>query len=197
MKSNENFELEEMRRQMAVLKQKLQQQEILNERMTSRAKEALQKDIKNMEKRDRREIILLLLFTPLFYYVFVCQEGFSVAFGIFFSLFCLIGAIFTFRYKINVNDYSWDDDLVEAQQKVSLAKKRYTQSNSISYILTFVLIAWILWETYQQSASVRTVVILAVVYVAIMPFTIMKVMKRYRRYQKMLDQIAELTKMDE
>lgn len=197
MNNNENFELEELRQQMAVLKQKLHQQEILNERMTSRAKEALQKDIKNMEKRNRREIILLLLLIPLFYYVFVCRDGFSVAFGIYFSLFCLIGAFFTFRYRINVNDYSWDDDLVEVQQKVSLAKKRYTQSNIISYILTFVLIAWILWEIYQKSASLHTVIIFAIGFVTIMPFTIMQVMKRYRRYQKMLDQIAELTRIDE
>ena len=38
--TNDNFELEEMRQQMAILKQKLHQQEILNDRMTSKAKEA-------------------------------------------------------------------------------------------------------------------------------------------------------------
>ena len=189
---NENFEMEEMRQQMAILKQKLHQQEILNDRMTSKAKTALGKDMSTMDKRDIRGGIILLLAAPLLYYSLVCQSGFSMALGIYTSLLCLIGSGFAFWYKINANNQLLEEDLVEAQRRVSLAKKRYMLSLVVGYILGIAFIIWLFWEIYQK-APTQNVIIFAITFAIVMPFGVKRVMMRYRSYRKMLDQIADLT----
>ena len=50
MNNNESFELEEMRQQMALLKKKLEQQEIINERMASKAKASLEKKVEKLNQ---------------------------------------------------------------------------------------------------------------------------------------------------
>ena len=84
---NENFELEEMRQQMAILKQKLHQQEILNDRMTSKAKEALEKKVGQLTRGFRSNWVTALLSVPMFYFFFVYRLGFSIPFWIFSSLY--------------------------------------------------------------------------------------------------------------
>ena len=69
--TNDNFELEEMRQQMAILKQKLHQQEILNDRMTSKAKEALEKKVGQLTRGFRSNWVTASLSVPVFYFFFV------------------------------------------------------------------------------------------------------------------------------
>ena len=191
--TNDNFELEEMRQQMAILKQKLHQQEILNDRMTSKAKEALEKDMDTMGKKNRRAYIFLLLALPLINYSWMKQYAFSTAFHIFFSVYVLVTVAFQFWNKMDVHNHMLTENLLEAQRKVSLTKKHHAQWIIFDYLLCFVFIAWMLWEVYQKGNNHFLFIILIVFFSIGVPHSIWGNIQTQRRYQKMLDQIADLT----
>ena len=196
MNNNESFELEEMRQQMAVLKKKLEQQEIINERMASKAKASLEKDMNAMGRKNMKRCIAALLGGCLFFYSCVCRSDYSVFFGISMSLYCLF--IFAFMYwnKIDVHNHLLAENLMEAQRKVSLAKKRYTQWLKYDWSLGLFFIAWFIWEVYQKSQSENNhtfPILLIIGFLILLPFSIRGIIRTRRHYQKILDQIDELT----
>ena len=100
MNNNESFELEEMRQQMALLKKKLEKQEIINERMASKAKASLEKKVGLLNQGFKGGWILARLMIPLGYYEVVGKLGFSLAFFIlFFTLSSKL--FFIFFYLLN------------------------------------------------------------------------------------------------
>ncbi len=191
MNNNESFELEEMRQQMAVLKKKLEQQEIINERMASKAKASLEKDMNAMGRKNMKNYIGLPLVAPFFYYILVCRVGYSSAFGLFGTLCILFSSAFAYWNKISVHNHLLAENLMEAQRKVSLAKKRYTRWLKYEWFLGLISMAWIVWETYQK--SLHAFIIMIVTYIVMLPFTIRGVIRTNRDYQKILNQIEELT----
>lgn len=196
MNNNESFELEEMRQQMAVLKKKLEQQEIINERMASKAKASLEKDMNAMGRKNMKSYIGLLLVAPFFYYFLVCRCGYSSAFGLFGTLCILFSSAFAYWNKISVHNHLLAENLMEAQRKVSLAKKRYTRWLKYEWFLGLISMAWIVWETYQKSLAENNhalLIIMIVTYIVILPFSIRGVIRTNRDYQKILNQIEELT----
>ena len=196
MNNNESFELEEMRQQMAVLKKKLEQQEIINERMASKAKASLEKDMNAMGRKNMKSYIGLLLVAPFFYYFLVCRGGYSSAFGLFGTLCILFSSAFAYWNKISVHNHLLAENLMEAQRKVSLAKKRYTRWLKYEWFLGLISMAWIVWETYQKSLAENNhalLIIMIVTYIVILPFSIRSVIRTGRDYQKILNQIEELT----
>ena len=85
--NNENFELENMREQMATLKKKLDQQEIVNDRFIRHSMEKTAGDIK---RTYIWLIILSVAMIPYSYWVFVILCHFSIAFWIATSIFMLV-----------------------------------------------------------------------------------------------------------
>jgi len=75
---NENFELENMRQQLETLKKKLDQQEIVNERMIRQSMKKSAGDIKRMYTI---AIIAGLLMIPYSYFVFVKYRIFPSSSG--------------------------------------------------------------------------------------------------------------------
>ena len=61
---NENYELENMRQQMALLKQKLEQQEIVND---SLIRQSVKKNASYVNRNYRLLFILDIIFIPLLY----------------------------------------------------------------------------------------------------------------------------------
>ena len=72
---NENFELEEMRQQMTTLKNKLDQQEIVNDRLI---RHSMKKTAGNINRRYYMIMVLCLLMIPYSYWAFFLS-GFSPA----------------------------------------------------------------------------------------------------------------------
>ena len=71
-----------MREQLAVLKKKLEKQEIVNDRLLSKTKESLEKDMTTVRRQYRIGRISNFFAVPLIYYIVVYQLGLSVPFGI-------------------------------------------------------------------------------------------------------------------
>ncbi len=191
--TNDNFELEEMRQQMAILKQKLEQQEIINERMTSKAREALEKDMDAMGKKNRRAYIILLFALPLIFYSLMKQYAFSTAFHISFMVYVVVAVAFMYWNKMDVHNHMLTANLIEAQRKVLLAKKHHSQWIIFDYLLFFVFLTWMLWEVYQKGNNHFLFIILIIFFSIGVPLSIWGNIQTQRRYQKMLDQIADLT----
>ena len=98
--------------------------------------------------------------------------------------------------KIDVHNHLLAENLMEAQRKVSLAKKRYTQWLKYDWSLGLFFIAWFIWEVYQKSQSENNhtfPILLIIGFLILLPFSIRGIIRTRRHYQKILDQIDELT----
>ena len=99
-----NTELEEMRQQMAVLKKKLEQQEIVNERLISKTKESLEKDMATVRRKYKMGYVVSILMVPFFYYIVVYRFGLSVALGIFTAIWAFVTFIHYYWRKGHLYD---------------------------------------------------------------------------------------------
>ena len=169
MNNNESFELEEMRQQMALLKKKLEQQEIINERMASKTRESIEKNMRRYYMAYKWSWIMVLLMLPLCYWALVSRLGFSIPFFIFgYLLMVPISTYFSFRGDARFGDKNLlGGNLVEAQKILIMAKKLHGQWFKYGLLVICALCGFgmFLWGYF----------------------------KRQRHYQKILDQIDELT----
>ena len=194
-----NTELEEMREQLATLKKKLEKQEIISERLISKTKESLEKDLKSLGWKYKRQCIACLLTIPLCYYIFVHQCGFSVAFGICTGIISFISFAFIIWNRRKLYDHLLTDNLVEAQQRVSIAKKRHIWWVKNDYAMLIVWTVWYALEIYQKCTTENLSDLTIPMYIGgavgliiSIPFGIWNVIKTQRHYQKILDQIEDL-----
>ena len=188
-----------MREQMATLKKKLEKQEIISERLISKTKESLQKDLNSLGWKYKRQYIACLLMIPLSFDLFVHRGGFSMAFGIYSAIYFFITFAFILWNKNKLYDHLLTENLVEAQQRVSIAKKRYGDWVKYDYALLIVWSAWFVWEIYQKCTTEDVSQLPLPLYVGGIvgltigiPHGIWNVIKTQRRYQKILDQIEDL-----
>ncbi|MBR4645180.1 MAG: hypothetical protein IKO73_08520 [Bacteroidaceae bacterium] len=196
--TNDNFELEEMRQQMAILKEKLHQQEILNDRMTSKAKEALEKKVEQLTRGYKSNWVMALLSVPIFYFFFVHHLGFSIPFGIFSCLYMPLRLLYFHRDRNKLLQKNlFDGNLVEVQKNLILAKNHFTQGFRYDLILNIVFPIWLVWEIYQkwcifgpQPSHFGMIVIGLPLGIALF---LWGYYRRKRQYQEALDQIADLT----
>lgn len=195
MNNNESFELEEMRQQMTLLKKKLEQQEIINERMASKAKASLEKKVEKLNQGFKGSWILAILMIPLGYYEIVGKLGFSVAFFIFSCLYIPLRLLYIHRDRSKLRDKSlFEGSLVEAQKTVALAKNHFCHGFKYDLILNVVYLVWFVWEVYQNSimkaprAGLFIVAILLGFCLFLWGFFF-----RRRQFKDVLNQIDELT----
>ena len=90
---NENFDFESMRQQMTTLKNKLNQQEIINDHFLRRS---MRNEVNNINRRYNIIMALSVLMVPYGYWCFVVLCHLSISFWIATSIFMLIcgGATF-------------------------------------------------------------------------------------------------------
>ena len=95
--TNENFELENMRQQLNTLKKKLDQQEIVNDRLI---RHSMEKTANKINRRYYFIMAVCVLMIPYSYWAFVKLSGFSIPFWIFtciVMLVCLGGTYYNSR----------------------------------------------------------------------------------------------------
>ena len=191
--NNENFELEDMREQMSTLKKKLNQQEIVNDRLVRRS---MKNEVSTITRRYTIVMILSVLTVPYFYWVFVKLSGFSMAFWIGSSIFMLIcgGATFYNTRKINDPDMM-SHSLVEARKKVASAKKFDVDWLKFGIPAVIIWFGWFMYEVYLQDSDLVNALFwggcVGGVIGAIVGFKIH--FKTQRQYQDIIDQIEDLT----
>ena len=144
---NENFNLEEMRQQMTTLKNKLNQQEIVNDRLIRRS---MRNEVNSITRRYNIVMAIGILMVPYGYWCFVKLVGLSIFFWIVTSIFMLICAGATFYNSRKISDPGlMSHSLVEARKKVASAKK--FESNWLLFGIPAVILwmGWFFYEIYQ------------------------------------------------
>ena len=194
MNNNENFDLENMRQQMTTLKNKLNQQEIVNDRLIRRS---MRNEVNTIARRYYIIMAVGLLMVPYGYWCFVKLGGLSLTFWIVTSIFMLVCAGATYYTLRKINDPNlMNRNLVEARKKVASAKK--FEANWLFFgIPTVVLwLSWFLYETYQLHGGAFSSGIfwggcIGGIIGAICGLSIN--FRTQRQYQDIIDQIEDLT----
>ena len=144
---NENFDLENMRQQMTTLKNKLNQQEILNDRLIRRS---MRNEVNTIARRYYIIMAIGILMVPYGYWCFVKLGGLSLFFWIVTSIFMLVCAGATYYTCRKINDpHLMNRNLVEARKKVASAKK--FEANWLFFGIPAVVLwfAWFMYESYK------------------------------------------------
>ena len=187
-------QLEEMRQQLTTLKQKLNEQEIVNDRLMRRS---MRNTVSNITRRYYITMALALLMVPYGYWVFVKLSHFSVAFGIASSIFMLVCGGATFYNSRKICDSGlMSHSLVEARRKVASAKKFDADWLLIGIPLVLLWLGWFFYEVYQQDNDMFDNGIFWGGCVggflgAVIGFAIH--FKTQRQYQEIIDQIEDIT----
>ena len=194
-----NTELEEMRQQMAVLKKKLEQQEIVNDRLISKTKESLEKDMATVLRKYKMGYVVGILAVPLLYHIVVYIFGLSVTFGIGSAILGLVSLCQYYWRKGHLYNMH-SDNLLEAQRKASTLKQSYSKWLKIDYLCLACWLAWFAWEVHRKSTmgdaggeTTRLCFGFIVGMLIALPLHIWQVIQTHRRYQRILDQIEDLT----
>ncbi len=191
---NENFDLENMRQQMTTLKNKLNQQEIVNDRLIRRS---MRNEVNTIARRYYIIMAIGLFMIPYGYWCFVKLSGLSIFFWIVTSIFMLVcvGATYYTLRKINDPDMM-NRNLVEARKKVACAKK--FEANWLFFGIPAVVLwlGWFLYEVYQiHGGAIDNGFFwggcIGAIIGAICGLSIN--FKTQRQYQDIIDQIEDLT----
>ena len=195
--NNNDFELEEMRQQMTTLKNKLNQQEIINDRLMRRS---MRNEVSTITRRYNIIMALSVLMVPYGYWCFVVLIHLSISFWIVTSIFMLICGAATFYNSRKISDPNlMNHNLVEARKKVASAKK--FEANWLLFGIPAVILwfSWFVYEIYQiQGGDFNNGffwggcvggIIGAVCGIKVH-------FKTQRQYQDIIDQIEELTAED-
>lgn len=191
---NNDFDLENMRQQMTMLKNKLNKQEIVNDRLVRRS---MKNEVNTITRRYYIIMALGLFMIPYGYWCFVKLCGLSVFFWIVTSIFMLIcaGATYYTLRKINDPDMM-NRNLVEARKRVASAKK--FEANWLFFGIPAVVLwmSWFLYETYQlHGGAVSNGLFwggcIGGIIGAICGLSLN--FKTQRQYQEIIDQIEDLT----
>jgi hypothetical protein len=182
-----DFELEDMRQQMAVLKQKLEQQEIVSEQLI---RQSIREKVTRINQKYKLAyytipvILFLMVYSAINHYL---PQPILIATGIY--------IIVTFAYMIWAkldlrNSHVMTENLLETQQKVALAKQRHRVFYKYDQVL---LAVWLIWETIPKEGVSKLPFICAMIGLA---GAILMGIRNYRkaqsRYQEILEQIEDL-----
>jgi hypothetical protein len=190
---NENFELENMREQMNTLKKKLDQQEIVNERII---RKSMRNTANNIKRRYYAIMALTLLMIPYTYMVFILNQGLSMAFWIATSILMLLCAGATYYNSLNVsNSNMMSNNLVEVGQNMARAKKFDANWLFFGIPAAIVWLVWLTWEFYQLDLEAARYMIYGTICGAVLG-TILGFKMHFntqRQYQEIIDQIEDIT----
>jgi len=143
------FELDEMRQQMAILKNKLEQQEIVNDRLL---RTSMKKTVSKINRRYLALMILGLLMIPYSYWAFVMLCHFSFAFWIGTCVLMLLCVGATFYNGRDLRDPElMNGNLLDTRRKMARAKKFDNQWLIFGMPALILWLAWFVWEVYQQN----------------------------------------------
>ena len=141
------FELEDLRQQMAAIKEKVDQQGHLNEELV---KEAIQSKMKGVHRTSFKLSLVALLCIPC-YIAMRYTYNFSWPF-IIVTILMLIGFVLA-DYLINRLDVShMGDDLVVTARKLAQMKKNRSLSQKIGIVVTIPWLAWFCYESFMHRA---------------------------------------------
>lgn len=145
----DNKTIEELRNQIAILKQKLDNQEIVSDRML---RSTMQTKVNNVIHRNERRHIVSGLFAMLSFPILHYGIGMDLSFCIFTSLmmlFCVSATVYVHRPMHKTDLMS--ADLATVANEMNRLKRRY--KNWLHYVTPTLLIPWFLAACYEYSKT--------------------------------------------
>ncbi len=144
-----DYELDEMRQQMAILKDKLENQTIVNDRFIRRS---IKRGVSTLNRRYLVMAIIALVMIPYGYWAFVMLNGLSV--GLWIAMCVLMLTVVGFIYfngSVLRDDNLMGGNLVEVKRKLALAKKR---DGNWPWFGIPVALAWASWAVYEMAQKI-------------------------------------------
>ena len=186
-----DYELDEMRQQMAILKDKLENQTIVNDRFIRRS---IKRGVSTINKRYLVLGIIALAMIPYGYWAFVMIAGLSVALWLASCLMMLIVVGFMIYNSRDMRDNAlMSGNLLDVKRKVTLAQKR--DANWLWFGIPMAL-AWGAWAVYEMSQKMgdnEYIVPCCIVGVLVGALIGLKVhFKTQSRFNEIIEQIEDL-----
>ena len=182
-----------MRQQMNTLKKKLEQQEIVNDRLI---RHSMKNTAGNISRRYYAIMAVCLLMIPYSYWAFVKLNSFSFPFWIFTCIVMLFSFGGTFYNSRKLSDSNMmTGNLVDVRRRMAAAKK--FDANWLFFGIPAVIawLAWLTWESYQQDAESAHYMFYGTVCGAIvgsiLGFSLHH--KTQGQYQEIIDAIEDIT----
>lgn len=139
-----SHELEQMRTQIGMLKQKLEQQAIVNDTHIRNSMKSKISDLNRTVLGTIFAVIFAVIFAPVYFYV----QGCSLIFVIATAVMLAVSLWLTIVQKINLGsmmDLS-QDNLVETARKLSKVRTHYKEWYRIAIPMLLVWIGWMIYE---------------------------------------------------
>ena len=143
-----NTEFEDMRQQMNILKEKLQQQTIVNDQIFRRS---MRRNVMGINRRYIFISVLCILVIPYAYWSFVEMAGMSIYFWMATAALMLIAFVHTVYNGRHLNSRLFERDLVVARTKVAQAKKLDADWLKIGIPLAVLWFSYFVYEQYRLS----------------------------------------------
>lgn len=185
-----DFELEDMRQQMAVLKQKLERQEIVNEQLI---RQSIREKVTRINQKYKLDyyiipvVLFLIVLSAINHYM---PQPVVIAT----CIYIIVTSAYMIWAKLDLrNSHVMTENLLETQRKVALAKQRHRAYYKYSNVLLVVWTLWFIWEIIPKEGASKLPFICAMIGGAggiLMAFRGYK--KAQSRYQEILEQIEEL-----
>ena len=187
-------DFEEMRQQMNILKEKLQQQEIVNEKVFRRS---TRKSLKGINRRYTFVSILCILMVPYSYWAFVKLTGMSIWLWLATCILMLIAFVYTQYTGRFISSRVFEKDLVQARAKVAKAKKLDHDWLKIGIPLIVLWLAYFGYEMYKVIGGEDGIyiVVMCVVCALLGGAVGLKVhFKNQDNYEQVIEEIDDFTK---
>ncbi|MBR6520606.1 MAG: hypothetical protein IKT77_06465 [Paludibacteraceae bacterium] len=196
MENNIQFEeLQELRKQLTLLNNKLEKQEIVNDKLI---RNSLKNKISNINRTGIVLCALVVIATPIIAFNYAHYLNFSLALNIFTCAFMAIALIYTIWSHWGLNNDLLNGDLITASSQILRTRRLYKRWSYFSYPWLVVWLCWNGWEVYSKIDNRE--MLLGIIVGSIIGLIIGGIYgmrqrnKIYRNIDAMLAQIEELKK---
>ena len=148
MENNIQFEeLQELRKQLTLLNNKLEKQEIVNDKLI---RNSLKNKISNINRTGIVLCALVVIATPIIAFNYAHYLNFSLALNIFTCAFMAIALIYTIWSHWGLNNDLLNGDLITASSQILRTRRLYKRWSYFSYPWLVVWLCWNGWEVYSK-----------------------------------------------
>ncbi|MCR4766049.1 MAG: hypothetical protein K5856_07755 [Bacteroidaceae bacterium] len=189
----ENYsELEEMRQQIGVLKNKLNYQKIVNDNIIHNV---VQEKVDTIHKVGWGIVVLGILEVPFVMWVFRELCGFSWMFCIVTALYVLSTVIYQILLNVSLQrQIRPDEDLLAVSKQLVKLKKRNVQWLFFSMPFTALWTGYLIWEAYNHRTifSVDFSMLVYIVIFGVVLGLVIGLTVFYKRYNAMKDAVSQI-----
>lgn len=140
----EELNFEEMRNQIAILKNKVNAQEIVNDRLLRESMKTKVSIINRVEVKTVLCAVVCILLFPIEHYYIGFSWSFVVATCL--MMFVCIGCTMYFHYPLHKADFM-SGDLATVARGMARFKRQY--DNWLHYVTPSLLVPWMAWACYE------------------------------------------------